>query len=194
MFQMHFASSRRGQSQPVRRPIGSTLVLVVLAIGVSLVVSACAPATQAPAVTQAPVAAQPTQAPAQAPTQVPAATKPAEIAPTAAATQAPAPTAAPVAAAPAAVSFAKDVKPILDQRCSKCHGGSDGTKGGLSVQTYDDLMAGGQDGQVINPGDAANSMMVQAIVSGKMPKRAAKLPQTEIDVISAWVAAGAKNN
>lgn len=142
---------------------------------------------------------QPTQAPAAnpAPTQAPAAT---EVV-TEAATQAPAPTDAPTtapavteAAAPAAVSFAKDVQPILEQSCVKCHGGSDGKKGGLSLKTYDDLMQGGENGKIVTPGDAANSSLVEAIASGKMPKRASKLAQSAIDTISAWVAAGAPNN
>jgi len=93
-----------------------------------------------------------------------------------------------------AVSFAKEVQPIFEQSCVKCHGGSDGKKGGLSLKTYDDLMKGGEDGQVIAPGDAANSMLVQAIEAGKMPKRAPKLPQAQIDAIAAWVQAGAENN
>jgi mono/diheme cytochrome c family protein len=86
------------------------------------------------------------------------------------------------------------VQPIFDQNCVKCHGGSNGVKGGLTLKSYDDLTKGGKDGQVINPGDPANSMLVQAIVEGKMPKQAAKLPQAQIDTISAWVAAGAQNN
>ena len=86
------------------------------------------------------------------------------------------------------------MQPIFEQSCVKCHGGSDGKKGGLSLKTYDDLMKGGEDGQVIAPGDAANSMLVQAIAAGKMPKRAAKLSQDKIDMIAAWVAAGAQNN
>jgi len=166
------------------------LSALLLTIALVSVLAACAPAApaqpaQAPAAPAATKALAVTEAPA--PTQAPAATE----AP--AATQAPAATEAP-AAAPAAVSYAKDVQPIFDQNCVKCHGGSDGKKGGLSLKTYDDLMQGGKDGQVIAPGDAANSMLVQAIAAGKMPKRAAKLPQTQIDTIAAWVAAGAQNN
>ena len=160
---------------------------LLLTIALVSVLAACAPAAPAqapaaPAATQAVAATQ-----AHAPTQAPAATN----AP--AATQAPAATTAP-AAAPAAVSYAKDVQPIFEQNCVKCHGGSDGTKGGLTLKTYGDLMNGGKDGQVIAPGDAANSMLVQAIEAGKMPKRGAKLPQAQIDTIAAWVAAGAQNN
>lgn len=111
--------------------------------------------------------------------------------------QAPAPTTAPAATAataPAAVSFAQDVQPILEQNCVKCHGGSDGRKGDLSLKTYDDLMQGGQNGKIVLPGNAVNSPLVEVIMSGKMPKRAPKLAQSAIDTISAWVAAGAPNN
>ena len=86
------------------------------------------------------------------------------------------------------------MQPILEQSCVKCHGGSDGVKGGLSLKSHADLMKGGKDGQVVVPGDAANSMMVQSIVEGKMPKRGTKLSQAQIDTISAWVTAGAKND
>ncbi len=159
-------------------------LLVALMI-LTAALAACAPTApvqpaQAPATNQAP-----------APTTAPAATA------ATAATQAPAPTTAPAATAataPAAVSFAQDVQPILEQNCVKCHGGSDGRKGGLSLNTYDDLMQGGQNGKIVLPGNTANSPLVEVIMSGKMPKRAPKLAQSAIDTISAWVAAGAPNN
>jgi mono/diheme cytochrome c family protein len=160
----------------VGKSVKFSVLLSILAL--VMVLAACAPAAPA----------QPTQAPsAPAATEAPVATE----AP--AATQAPAATEAPAPAA-SAVSYATDVQPIFDQNCVKCHGGSDGKKGGLSLKSYDDLMKGGQDGQVIVPGDAANSMLVQAIAEGKMPKRAPKLPQAQIDTIAAWVNAGAENN
>ncbi len=165
------------------------LSLLVLLMILTAALAACAPTapvqpTQAPATNQAPA---PTTAPAA--TEATAATQ--ASAPTDAPTTAPAATAA---TAPAAVSFAKDVQPILEQNCVKCHGGSDGKKGGLSLKTYDDLMQGGQDGKIVLPGNAANSPLVEVIMSGKMPKRAPKLAQSAIDTISAWVAAGAPNN
>ncbi len=105
------------------------------------------------------------------------------------------PTTAPAAAQPApaqtgAVSFAKDVQPVLAQRCVACHGKS----GGLALSSYADLMKGGKDGAVVVPGDAANSSLVQVIASGRMPQGGAKLSQSTIDMISAWVSAGAKDN
>lgn len=149
----------------------------MLTVMLAAVLAACAPAqsTQAPAATEAvSQAVPPTEAPAQAS----------------------APTAAAVAteASPAtAISYAKDVQPIFDQNCVTCHGDADG-KGGLSLKTYDGLMKGSDRGQVIIPGEIAKSSLVQAVMTGDMPRRASKLSQSAIDTISAWVAAGAQNN
>ncbi len=84
--------------------------------------------------------------------------------------------------------------PIFQNTCIKCHGGSDGTKGDLSLKTYDDMMKGGKDGQVVNPGDSKNSMLWQMVDNGKMPRRQPKLPQDQIDLIAKWIDEGAKNN
>jgi mono/diheme cytochrome c family protein len=159
-------------------------VLMVVVIG-SLIISACAAPAAAPIAQAVPtqVPAVATQAPAAA-TQAPAATE----APTAAATQPPA------ASSGGAVSFSKDVVPIFEKSCSKCHGGSDGKKGGLDLGTYESMMQGGQDGQVIVPGDAAKSILVKLINEGKMPKRAPKLAQEQIDLIAEWVSEGALKN
>ncbi len=55
-------------------------------------------------------------------------------------------------------------------------------------------MKGGKGGAVIVPGDAAGSLLVKYISAGRMPQGGPKLAQSAIDAISAWVAAGAKNN
>lgn len=167
---------------------------------VALLAAACAAPTGGSSSGQAPAAQPPTNAPLateMAATSAPAAT---EIA----ATSAPAPAEAPAATMPPAateapaaagsVSFSKDVMPIFQATCVKCHGGSDGVKGDLSMKTYADLMKGGEHGAAIVPGDAASSLLVKQIVNGKMPKRGPKLPQAQIDLISQWVAQGAQDN
>ncbi|OIO95815.1 MAG: hypothetical protein AUK03_04805 [Anaerolineae bacterium CG2_30_64_16] len=83
--------------------------------------------------------------------------------------------------------------PILEQRCIKCHGGEK-TEAGLSLKSYATIMQGGKDGQVVAPGDPASSLLVKLVVEGKMPKRAPHLKQAEVDIITAWVQAGAPNN
>ncbi len=179
------------------------LTVLTIVVSAAVIISACAAPTAAPsaqtAATQAPAASQapaPTDAPmaTEAPTNAPAATD-APVA-TEAPTEAPTEAAnqVPAASSGGAVSFSKDVVPIIEQTCIKCHGGSDGIKGDLSMKTHADLMKGGQDGVVVVPGDAANSMMVKLITEGKMPKRGPKLPQEQIDLIAQWVNEGAPNN
>jgi mono/diheme cytochrome c family protein len=102
-------------------------------------------------------------------------------------------TLAPTGAASGAVSFARDVQPIFEQVCVKCHGG-DKIEEGLVLNTYADVMQGSNNGPVVVPGDPANSLMVDLIKQGKMPKRGPKLLPKQIQAIVAWVTAGASNN
>ena len=91
------------------------------------------------------------------------------------------------------VSYARDIRPILESRCGTCHMGEYVSEG-LDMNTYDSLMAGSQNGPVIVPGDADNSPLVQKVTEGKMPKRGPKLTPAQIQTITDWVNAGALNN
>jgi mono/diheme cytochrome c family protein len=113
-----------------------------------------------------------------------------EISP--AATQPEATASTPPAAA-GEVSFAADVLPIFEDSCTRCHGSSR-QNGGLRLDSYAALMAGGTDGAVIVPNDAAGSWLVALISSGEMPKNAADLSPAEITRISEWIDAGAADN
>ncbi len=99
----------------------------------------------------------------------------------------------PASKASSEVSFANDVMPILENRCNKCHG-IEQVKKGLDMTTYEGLMLGSNNGAVIEPGNAAESFLVEQINKGKMPKRASKLSPEEIQLITDWVNAGAINN
>ena len=101
-------------------------------------------------------------------------------------------TPAPVAET-AVVSFAADVLPILERRCVKCHGGEK-TEEGLILKTYAEVMAGSWNGPVIEPGSAADSYLVELIVSGEMPNKEPRLLPSEIRLISDWIDAGALEN
>lgn len=92
-----------------------------------------------------------------------------------------------------AVSYANQVKPIIEAKCTKCHG-VETKKEGLDMRTYEDLMAGSRNGSVLTPGDAANSLMVQLIERGKMPNRGPKVTPEELQIIIDWVNQGALNN
>ncbi|HSO12289.1 MAG TPA: c-type cytochrome domain-containing protein [Anaerolineales bacterium] len=97
-------------------------------------------------------------------------------------------------AAPAVnISYANDVQPILQSRCGKCHMGEFVSEG-LHMDTYESLMEGSDNGPVIVPGDADESLLVHKVVEGKMPKRGPRLTMVQIQIISSWIDAGAPNN
>ena len=91
------------------------------------------------------------------------------------------------------ISYSKDVYPILESRCSKCHMGEFTSKN-LNMETYESLMAGSQNGPVIVAGSARESLLAQKILTGKMPKRGPKLTPEQVQIIIDWINAGAQNN
>jgi hypothetical protein len=104
-----------------------------------------------------------------------------------------APTSTVTAQSDTGVSFANDVLPILQANCSSCHGGSR-PSGGFGVDSYQSIMAGSSNGQVLTPGDAQNSYLVQLLQTGRMPRRGPQLPQPQIQIIMDWITAGALDN
>lgn len=95
--------------------------------------------------------------------------------------------------APAEVSFAGEVMPIFSDSCVECHGGAK-TRAGLDLTSYVGLISGSQEGAVIFPGSPQESVLLQEVIDGSMPKRGPKLSPDQIKVISDWIAAGAPNN
>ena len=91
------------------------------------------------------------------------------------------------------VSYSVDVFPILESRCTTCHGVAR-VEGGFILLTYNDLMTGGKSGPVIVAGDADNSYLVELIRGQKMPKRGPKLTPVQTQMIIDWVNQGAENN
>jgi len=98
------------------------------------------------------------------------------------------------------VSFSGEVLPILEARCVDCHGGVDDTgaevvEEGLYLNSYEGVMGGSTWGTVVEAGDAEASLLLQMILDGDMPKDAEEpMPESEIEVLRAWIAEGAQNN
>lgn len=96
--------------------------------------------------------------------------------------------------APAAkVNYKDNVAGIFQARCNACHN-NDKQKGGLVLDNYGAMMKGGGSGKVIEPGDPDNSRLYLLITHAeepKMPPMQPKLPDAELNVIKAWIAAGA---
>ena len=95
---------------------------------------------------------------------------------------------------PASESFFElKVRPVLAGTCVKCHGAKKAS-GGLRLDSREAMLAGGDDGPVVVPGDAQGSLLVQAVRHAdealKMPP-SKPLPRDAQDDLAAWVAAGA---
>lgn len=91
------------------------------------------------------------------------------------------------------VSFAEQIKPILQSRCVECHG-NQSAELGLNMETYEGLMAGSDYGTVIEAGSIEGSLLVDMIESGDMPEEGDPVPPEELELIKTWILEGAKNN
>ena len=89
--------------------------------------------------------------------------------------------------------FKSDVRAVLKQHCVKCHGG-DKTRGGLDLTTRASLLKGGDEGVVIIPGKAKESLLFRLIShldKPNMPAKNPKLSDAAIKKITQWIDLGA---
>ena len=172
--------------------MNSIIIKVVVSLLIIGVVSACgsqpiaAPTpTSQPTEVIAGATETSTSLPISTDTSIPASTDTAQAAEPPAATQ--------PAVQGATVSFVNDVLPIIQSRCINCHGGEQ-TEEGLVMLTYADIIAGSDNGPVVIPGDAANSLLTEMISTQEMPKRGPKLTPPQVRVIIDWINQGALDN
>lgn len=91
--------------------------------------------------------------------------------------------------------FRERVEPVFVEHCYECHGNGR-HKGGLSMASLPELLAGGNDGVVLVPGDATKSPLIPAIrwetsdEDLRMPPKQ-RLPDAAIADVTRWVAMGA---
>ena len=93
------------------------------------------------------------------------------------------------------VEFAKQIQPILQQNCIKCHG-PEKQKGKLRLDSKEAAMKGGKDGLVIVAGEADKSEMYRRITLPKgnddvMPNEGDTLTKAQTDSIRDWINQGA---
>lgn len=93
----------------------------------------------------------------------------------------------PTSAQPAngAVSFSRDVAPLLVAKCGGCHVA--GRKGGFQMASYDMLMRSG----MVQRGVANASRLLEVILSGDMPRGGARVSPAEVGVLQRWIDGGA---
>ncbi len=99
------------------------------------------------------------------------------------------------------VTYEKDIKPIFDKSCVKCHG-AEKPKGRLRLDSLAGALKGGENGKVIKPGDSAKSQLVLGIAHVgdsdlfmPPPDNKAKigpLTKDQIGLVRAWIDQGAK--
>src|SRR5215831_19314504 len=83
---------------------------------------------------------------------------------------------------------------VLEKRCLNCHGAAQTS--GLDLRQRDGILKGGKRGPAIMPGNAAQSLLYQAVSRQgdlQMPP-AQPLAADEIATIRAWIDAGAPWN
>jgi cytochrome c len=93
------------------------------------------------------------------------------------------------------VSFAKDVLPIFQRSCQNCHGVDQ--RGGLKLDSHENVMLGGAKGRVVIPRNPEGSRLIQFVegrLQPRMPVGGQPLPRTDIATLRAWIQQGAKDD
>ena len=91
----------------------------------------------------------------------------------------------------AALTFEKDVLPILKDNCGQCHGPDLQTKQ-LNLSTLQGVMKGSESGPVVVPGKPEESLLYKMVHQGKMPPGNKKhLSDQDVAAIGSWIQAGA---
>lgn len=78
-----------------------------------------------------------------------------------------------------------DLQSALTDTCGGCHG--EGAMIGLNVTTYDTLMAGSENGPVVQPGDPDNSSIVEV----QSDAHYGNLDEDQLTLLIQWIAEGA---
>ena len=81
-----------------------------------------------------------------------------------------------------AVSFEKDVRPILKAHCFHCHGEEEELGGGLDLRLKRLMLTGGESGPAIVAGQPDGSLLVDYLTSGLMPPEDVAVRPTEDEI------------
>ena len=93
----------------------------------------------------------------------------------------------------AKIDFVHQVMPILKKNCAECH--TDGKKkGGLSMNTRAEFLAGGENGEMAVPGKIEESWFLELVASEdldeRMPPKGPGVSKEEIAILLQWVSEG----
>lgn len=103
----------------------------------------------------------------------------------------------PAADARKGVTYAKDIKPIFEKSCVKCHG-PEKSKGDLRVDSLDGALKGSEHGKVVVAGKLDKSPLLWSVArldeDSAMPPegKADPLSKEQVGLIRAWIEQGTK--
>jgi mono/diheme cytochrome c family protein len=103
----------------------------------------------------------------------------------------------PPAAKTTGLTYDKDIRPMFEKSCFKCHG-AEKQKGKLRLDTLAFATKGGENGKAFVAGKSADSALVKAVArlveDDAMPPEGKGKPLTaeQIGLIRAWIDQGAK--
>jgi cytochrome c553 len=89
--------------------------------------------------------------------------------------------------------FESKIRPVLVEQCYRCHSADgQGIRGGLAVDSKDALLAGGESGPAVVPGELSESILWNAInyEDYRMPPKG-KLPDSVLSDFRRWIEMGA---
>lgn len=91
--------------------------------------------------------------------------------------------------------FESKIRPVLVEHCYGCHSETSGkSRGGLKVDSYESMIAGGDTGPAIAPRSLQKSLLYESILYGEnsyqMPPKG-KLPEQTIEDFRRWILMGA---
>jgi hypothetical protein len=94
--------------------------------------------------------------------------------------------------------FAQAVAPILEERCTSCHG-AEKTKGGLRLDSLEGLLKGGESGPAVTPGAPGESPLLGRVLlplddDDHMPPKDKPQPEPgELAILRFWIERGAND-
>ena len=90
----------------------------------------------------------------------------------------------------ATISFSREIQPIFNENCVRCHGGI----ADLWLTNYEQMFNGALNGPVVRPRNPVRSPLYIYVRDGLMPVDADDLHPGQIELIRQWIEEGAVKN
>jgi WD40 repeat protein len=95
------------------------------------------------------------------------------------------------------ISFHRQIRPILQQKCAGCHQPAK-KRAGLLLTSYDDAAKGGDNGPIWVAGKPDESLLIKSLKGEgeqkQMPEGDPPLPPAQVELFAKWIAQGAKDD